>query len=208
VVTLDGRSRRALTVAGGGIYFEVSVEPTAYVAPAVAFLRHLMDKPGGCAAYPGAFRREALPPVRAAADAADQRGVNRVNEHTLDMRIDRSPPPIRHYHGPVPAGAWPVNHSETAIVLPRAAYGLPEVAEPDRGWLVVYRRPAEDLADVETVAVSPGSVVVTPASVDRVVGHCFENVFAMLVAIPGFVAPYNFIPAAGATEFEAAAHPQ
>jgi hypothetical protein len=193
VITVDGPDA-PLTVTGRGVYFRVTTETTGYRAPRLAMLRHLPDHPGGCAAYPGAFRREALPPQRAAPGAADQRGVNRVNEHTLDMRMDRTPTPIRHYHGPVPTGdGVKVNHSETAIVLPRSVYGLPEVDRPDRGHLVLHVDPANDPAETRVVPVRPGSIVVTPATPQHAVGHCFENVFAMLVAIPGFVSPYNFI---------------
>jgi hypothetical protein len=195
VVCIDEAAGDGVIFHGAGTYFEVVTEATGYCAPRLAMLRHLTDRPGGCAAYPGAFRREALPPQRPAADAEDRRGVNRVNEHTLDMRIDRRPTPIRHYHGPVPAGnGCTVNHSETAIVLPRSAYGLPEVGKADEGRIVIYRRPAEDPSDQQIVPVRPGSIVVTPSPAQGVVaGHCFENAFAMLVAIPGFVAPYHLI---------------
>jgi len=185
---------------GGGVYFEVTVEATAYPVPRAAFLRHLGDHPGGCAAYPGAFRREAIPPQRPASGAVDQRGVNRINEHTLDMRIDRRPTPIRHYHGPIATGdGLVVNHSETAIVLPRAIYGLPavervpEVERMDEGHVVIYRQPAVDPTDTVTIAVQPGTLIVTPATPEGTMGHCFENCFAMLIAIPGFVAPYHML---------------
>ena len=183
-----------VTISGSGAYFDVITEATAYPAPRAAFLRNLRDQPGGCAAYPGAFRREAIPPQRPASDDADRRGVNRVNEHTLDMRIDRSPSPIRHHHGPIALGHEPVvNHSEIALVLPRAIYGLPEVDQTDEGHVLIYRRPAQDPTDTVIIPVRPGSIVVTPATPENTMGHCFENCFAMLVAIPGFVAPYHMI---------------
>ncbi|MCB0128606.1 MAG: hypothetical protein KDE58_40350 [Caldilineaceae bacterium] len=187
-------AEQAVVLSGSGRYFEVTVEETAYCAPRAAFLRNLADHPGGCAAYPGAFRREAIPPQRPAQAAGDQRGVNRINEHTLDMRIDRKPPPIRHYHGPIAIGEGEtVNHSEIAIVLPRSVYGLPEVDQLDMGHLVIYRRPAVDPTDTMIVPVQPGSIVVTPATPEQTMGHCFENCFAMLIAIPGFVAPYHML---------------
>lgn len=187
-------SMEPVTLTGSGVYFDVITEATDYPAPRAAFLRNLSDHPGGCAAYPGAFRREAIPPVRPAPDAADRRGANRVNEHTLDMRIDRRPTPIRHYHGPLALGDGAVvNHSEIAIVLPRGVYGRPEVDQPDEGHVLIYRRPAEDPTDTVVIPVRPGSLVVTPATPENTLGHCFENCFAMLVAIPGFVAPYNLI---------------
>jgi hypothetical protein len=183
-----------VTVRGDALCFCVTSEASDYPLPTVAFLRHLTDRPGGCAAYPGAFRREALPPVRAARDVEDQRRANRVNEHTLDMRVDRNPPPQPHHHGPVAIGAGEVvNHSETALVLPRARYALPEVDEQENGRVVIYRQPLTDPADKLIIPVRPGSVVVTPATVDGVAGHCFENAFAMLVAIPGFVSPHSAI---------------
>ncbi len=183
-----------VVLSGSGRYFEVTVEATTYCAPRAAFLRNLPDHPGGCAAYPGAFRREAIPPQRPPKEIPDQRGANRINEHTLDMRIDRKPTPIRHYHGPIAVGEGElVNHSEIALVLPRAVYGLPEVAKADEGHLLIYRQPVVDLTDTVTIPVCPGSIVVTPATVDGVMGHCFENCFAMLIAIPGFVAPYHMI---------------
>lgn len=192
VVTATDQQPVSLT--GRGRYFEVTVEATDYGAPRAAFLRHLPDYPGGCAAYPGAFRREALPPQRPNGNALDRRGVNRINEHTLDMRIDRKPTPIRHYHGPICIGEGEqVNHSEIAIVLSRSIYGLPEVAQPDEGHILIYRQPATDPSDTMTIPVCPGSIVVTPATVEGTMGHCFENCFAMLIAIPGFVAPYNMI---------------
>lgn len=193
VVTVDAGHAEIL-LEGEGTYFEVVAPESGYRAPRLAMLRHLPDQPGGCAAYEGAFRREAIPPQRPSAEAADKRGANRVNEHTLDMRIDRHPTPIRHFHGPIPLGEGRLgNHSETAIVIPRAIYDLPEVDQPDRGHIRIYRRPAEDPSDQVVIPVRPGSLVVTPATGDGVMGHCFENCFAMLVAIPGFVAPYNFI---------------
>lgn len=183
-----------LEVEGRGIYFEVTTELGGYAAPQAAFLRHLPDKPGGCASYPGAFRREALPPVRAAADAMDQRGANRVNEHTLDMRHDRTPPPIRHHHAPVAVGGGDrVAHSEIALLLPRQVYGLPEVAGEAGGRAVLYPCPELDPAQTVEVALRPGSIVVTPAAETGVAGHYFANAFAMLVAIPGFVSPAQLI---------------
>lgn len=186
--------QQSVRLHGAGVYFEVTVEATGYDAPRAAFLRNLVDHPGGCAAYPGAFRREAMPPQRPAPDDVDQRGVNRINEHTLDMRIDRRPPPIRHYHGPIAVGEGQVvNHSEIAIVLPRALYGLPEVDQVDQGHVIIYRQPASDPTDTIKMGVRPGSIVVTPATAEGTAGHCFENCFAMLIAIPGFVAPYHML---------------
>ena len=194
VFTLRPDEETPLRLYGQGIAFRVVAEESGYAPPRLALLRNLVDKPGGCAAYPGAFRREALPPARAGTSESDPRGANRVNEHTLDMRIDRNPPPIRHYHGPVTAGAaGVVSHSEIAIVLSRSVYGLSEVDREDQGHLLIYRDPGNDPADIESVIVTPGSIVVTPATADVVLGHCFENVFAMLVAIPGFVAPYHML---------------
>lgn len=188
VVVLEPGHR--LEVQGSGVYFEVTTELGGYPAPQAAFLRHLPDKPGGCASYAGAFRREALPPVRAAADAADQRGVNRVNEHTLDMRDDRVPPPSRHHHAPVAVGVGrSVAHSEIALVLPRSAYGLPEVAGAAQGRVLLYTCPEQDPAQTVEAPVRPGSIVVTPATGAGVAGHYFANAFAMLVAVPGFVSP-------------------
>jgi len=199
VLCVDNSQCRHVTVEGQVVAFEVEAESTAYPAPTVAFLRYLSDHPGGCAAYPGAFRREAFPPVRAGAGEADQRGVNRVNEHTLDMRSDRNPGPQPHHHGPVTIGAGgAVNHSETALVLPRSCYGLPPVQgqtpgqpeDSENGRVRIYRRPTVDPLDTQCIDVRPGSVIVTPATTSAIAGHCFENAFAMLVAIPGFVSPH------------------
>lgn len=187
-------STTPVTLGGSGAFFDVITEATDYCAPRAAFLRNLSDHPGGCAAYPGAFRREAIPPQRPLPNAVDQRGVNRVNEHTLDMRIDRRPTPIRHYHGPViGVDGLLINHSETALVLPRSVYGLPEVEQTDAGHVRIYPNPAHDPAESYIMPVRPGSIVVTPATTEQTMGHCFENCFAMLVAIPGFVAPYHMI---------------
>jgi hypothetical protein len=192
VVCVDAEAAEGVLLEGVGTAFRVDAEATAYPLPRLAMLRHLESRPGGCAAYPGAFRREALPPLRAPEGAADRRGPNRVNEHTLDMRSDRQPPPIKHYHGPVPCGhGHTVNHSETALVLPRAAYGLPLVDGSEEGEVFLYPRLAEDPAACFRVPVRPGSILVTPATEAGGVGHCFLNAFAMLVAIPGFVAPYQ-----------------
>jgi hypothetical protein len=190
-------SDQPVAVNGSVICFQVETEATAYPLPSVAFLRHLSDRPGGCAAYVGAFRREALPPVRAVAGTPDQRGVNRINQHTLDMRSDRYPSPQPHCHGPVAAGTGVVvNHSETAFVLPRARYALPPMfGHGDRGeegHVILYPE-ASDPTTQQVVSVRPGSVVVTPATKHGVAGHCFENAFAMLVAIPGFVSPHKAI---------------
>lgn len=187
-----------IRVEGDGVALEVITETSGYPAPRLVHLRDLADKPGGCAAYPGAFRRESLPPVRPPADAEDRRGVNRINEHTLDMRYDRTPPPIRHCHGPVAIGEGrSVDHSETAIVLPRSVYGLPPVNgdshNSEEGHVIIYTCPLEDPTAQVRVPVRPGSVIVTPAGSRQVMGHAFENAFAMLVAIPGFVAPYHML---------------
>jgi hypothetical protein len=194
VVAVDERTPGSVTLYGRGIYFEVITEQTGYLPPRLALLRHLADRPGGCAAYPDAFRRETLPPVRPAPEAQDRRGVNRVNEHTLDMRFDRNPLPKPHYHGQIPVGpGQSVNHSETAIVLRRSTYHLPEVSGgSENGRIVIYRRPAEDPTDKVIIPVRPGSIVVTPAA-EQVMGHFFENAFAMLVAIPGFVSPSHLV---------------
>ena len=135
-----------------------------------------------------------LPPERPAESDADRIGVNRVNEHTLDMRPDRESTPKKHHHGPVqgPGNAL-FNHTETAVILPRSVYNLPEVDNAVEGHAVIYRNPTEGPSDNFTVPVRPGSIVVTPATRETIWGHCFENDFAMLVAIPGFVAPGGMI---------------
>lgn len=181
-------------LSGSGVYFEVVTETTAYSAPKVALLRNLEDRPGGCAAYPGAFRREAIPPERQPEGEADRVGRNRVNEHTLDMRPDRSPFPKKHHHGPIPvSGATLVNHSETAIILPRSAYNLPEVNQDPEGSAIIYRNPKRGSGDHFTIPVRPGSIVVTPATRDVLYGHCFANAFAMLIAVPCFGGPSGLI---------------
>ncbi len=89
VFTLGPDEETPLRLYGQGIAFRVVTEESGYAPPRLALLRNLVDKPGGCASYPGAFRREALPPDRTSITEGDARGTNRVNEHTLDMRIDR-----------------------------------------------------------------------------------------------------------------------
>ena len=191
---VSGKTLGTAQVTGGGVYFEVIAETTAYPAPKLALLRNLENRPGGCAAYPGAFRREAIPPERPADGAPDRVGVNQVNEHTLDMRPDRSPFPKKHHHGPIPGrSGTPVNHSETAIMLPRSVYNLPEVDNTPEGYAVIYRNPENGAADSFTIPVRPGSIVVTPATREAVYGHCFANAFAMLIAIPCFGGPSGLI---------------
>ena len=184
-----------LELVGSGIYFEVDAESTDYPAPKVSLLRNLGDHPGGCAAYDQAFRRETLPPAPIEENLRDRIGSNRVNEHTLDMRYDRWPGPSKHHHGTVVgAGDQVFTHTEAAIVLSRSSYGLPEVASETAGRALIYRDPAEKgTSDSFAVPVRPGSIVVTPSTPERLYGHCFENAFAMLVAIPGFVVPYELI---------------
>jgi len=177
---------------GSGIYYQVTTPTTSYCAPKLALLRNLENKPGGCAAYDNAFRREALPPE--ATDKTDHMGANRVNHHTLDMRPDRTPLPTRHHHGQVQGPSKMLNHTETALVLPRSVYGLPEVNANTEGHALFYRNPLTcGTSDAFTVPVKPGSIVVTPSTAKHLYGHCFENAFAMLIAIPGFVAPYVMI---------------
>ena len=189
---VDGRSRSMASLSGQGTFFEVSVPLTEYQAPRLTLLRNLADQPGGCAAYPGAFRREALPPARPAEEADDKRGVNRLNMHALDMRTDREPPPSRHHHGPVPLSAeTSVPHTETALVLPRDLYGLPDHSSGQEEHVVLYQNPRTGVSDPIQVPVQPGSIVVTPGTADWTMGHSFANAFAMLVAIPGFVSPYR-----------------
>jgi len=171
-----------------GIAFEVRTEQTPYPAPRFAFLRNIPDDAAGCAEYDGAFRREVLPPEPSDSEA-DARGVNRVNIHTLDARHDREPEPVQHRHAPVSAGNRDrVNHTETAIVLDRSAYNLPPVAGTDE-HIRIFRHPKESPGDWFDLSVEPGSIVVTPATRDRVYGHCFRNTFAALVAVPSFTAP-------------------
>jgi hypothetical protein len=172
---------------GAGATFEVRAPATAYPAPRFGFLRNVPDDPAGCAEYEQAFRREVLPP-KVSAEADDTRGVNRVNQHTIDMRHDREPTPVQHCHAPVATGDGPVPHTETAVVLDRSTYGLPPVEESDN-HIRFFRRPHEDPTDWVDVPVEPGSIVVTPATGERVYGHCFRNAFAVLVAVPGFTAP-------------------
>ncbi len=192
---VDGRSRSMAGLSGQGAFLEVSAPLTEYQAPRLTLLRNLADQPGGCAAYPGAFRREALPPVQPAAGADDARGVNRLNMHALDMRTDREPPPSRHHHGPVPLSAeTSVPHTETALVLPRDLYGLPDHASGQEEHVVLYPDPLTNAASQIQVPVRPGSIVVTPGTADWTMGHSFANAFAMLVAIPGFVSPYRHLP--------------
>lgn len=181
---------------GAGVYFEVVTEVTDYPAPNVSLLRNLGDCPGGCAPYDEAFRRETLPPTPVAPGGPDNVGSNRVNEHTLDMRVDRTPPPSQHHHGTVEGpGGRVLNHTETAIVIPREAYGRPPFEGIGGSRAVIFRDPQEKgTADAFTVPLEPGSILVTPSTPDRLYGHRFENAFAMLVAVPGFVAPYELIP--------------
>ncbi len=168
VFTVGPDEETPLRLFGQGVAFRVVAEESSYAPPRLALLRNLVDKPGGCASYAGAFRREALPPDRTRITETDARGTNRVNEHTLDMRIDRTPPPSPHFHGPVATGSdTQVTHSETAIVLPRGVYGLPEVDLPDTGSLRMYPDPVNDPGRFVRVPVSPGSIVVTPATADR-----------------------------------------
>jgi hypothetical protein len=193
-LTLGPERPEGVLLYGQATYFDVITEQTGYRRPRLAMLRHLPDFPRGCAAYPGAFRRETLPPDRESRSSGNPRGSNRINEHTLDMRVDRAPGPGPHHHGTIADASGQVfNHSETAIILPRSAYGLPEVDRPDQGRIRIYRRPAEDPSDQVLIPVRPGSIVVTPATPEQVMGHCFENAFAMLVAIPGFVVPHRAI---------------
>ena len=95
------------------------------------------------------------------------------------------PPGVRHAHDVVDGALSKCDHG--------AASAVPEVDRSDQGHIIVYRTPEQDLSDTELLPVRPGSIVVTPAATDNVMGHCFENAFAMLIAIPGFVAPYNMI---------------
>lgn len=177
---------------GSGTRLGILTERTAYRAARFCFLRHIPDEPAGCAEYEGAFRREVLPP-EPSDDESDSRGSNRVNLHTIDMRHDREPEPVQHYHEPVTTGhGGRTNHTETAIVLDRSTYGRPPVEGSDE-HVRIFRRPREDASDWFDLRVDPGSIVVTPATEDRVYGHCFRNAFAVLVAVPGFTAPLTEI---------------
>lgn len=173
---------------GSGATFAVRAEATAYPAPRFGFLRNATDDAAGCAEYDGAFRREMLPPA-ISADPDDTRGVNRVNQHTLDMRHDREPTPVQHCHAPLSAGeSETVDHTETAVVLDRGTYDLPPVEGSD-AHVRLFRQPRADPTDWVDLPVEPGSIVVTPATERRLYGHCFRNAFAALVAVPGFTAP-------------------
>lgn len=183
-----------VALAGAGSRFVVRTERTPYPAARVNLLRNVPDDAAGCAEYESAFRREVLPPVPSD-DADDARGVNRINQHTIDMRHDRDPPPVQHCHAPVSAGdGRRVAHTETAIVLDRSTYDLPPVEASDP-HVRIFRRPHEDASDWFDLPVEPGSIVVTPATDDRVYGHAFRNAFAILVAVPSFTAPLTEIGA-------------
>ena len=195
VALMSSEELGPLLLDGTGVYFEIVTETTSYPAPKVSLLRNLSDHPGGCAPYDDAFRRETVPPAHLEPGSSDKVGANRVNEHTLDMRIDRHPPPTQHHHGSV-VGAdgcvW--NHTETAVVLPRSVYGRPPLNDSEEGHAVIFRDPLEKgTEDAFRVPLRPGSIVVTPSTTQRLYGHCFENAFAMLIAVPGFVAPYEMI---------------
>jgi len=182
------------TIEGTGVFYAITTDTTAYQAPKAAFLRNLTDHPGGCAAYPNAFRREVIPPEKTDSNSPDKMGTNRVNEHTLDMRPDRSPLPSKHHHGQVQTTLGPINHTETALVLPRATYGIPLPNGTEEGHAIIYRDPlTKGTTDAFKVPVRPGSIVVTPSTAHGLYGHSFANAFAMLVAVPGFVAPYVMI---------------
>lgn len=177
-----------LELAGTGTYLAVRTERTAYPAPRFAFVRHIQDDVGGCAEYDDAFRREVLPPVVSDVDG-DARGVNRLNQHTIDMRHDRDPQPVQHCHAPVTAGGGErVPHTETAIILDRARYDRPPVEGSDP-HVRLFRRPHEDDSDWVDVSVEPGTIIVTPATETETFGHGFRNAFAALVAVPSFTAP-------------------
>jgi hypothetical protein len=179
-------------LSGSGTAFEVRAEATTYPAPRFAFLRNVPDEAAGCAEYEGAFRREVLPPEVSDTDG-DARGSNRVNVHTLDMRLDREPAPVQHCHAPVTAGdGRRVPHTETALVVDRAAYDLPPVEGSDE-HVRIFRQPETDPTDWFDLSVEPGSIVVTPATEGRIYGHCFRNAFAALVAVPSFTAPLTEI---------------
>ena len=182
-------------IQGTGVYYEITTETTDYQAPKVAFLRNLPDLPGGCAAYENAFRREVIRPEPPPSNTADKRGTNRVNEHTLDMRPDRLPLPSKHHHGQVQTSNGMINHTETALVLPRSVYRLPLPNNTEDGCATIFRDPInKSTSDAFTIPVSPGSIVVTPSTENGIYGHSFTNALAMLVAVPGFVAPYVMIP--------------
>ena len=194
-VCIDDRARSMASISGDLVWFEVSMPVTEYVAPRLTLLRNLKDIPGGCAAHAGAFRREALPPVRPADGDPDQRGSNRVNMHALDMRTDRQPPPSPHCHGPVPInGSGTVNHSETALILSRTLYRLPPHGAGIPEQVEMYASVTDPDPEAAVVPVEPGSILVTPGGRDGTMGHCFVNAFAMLVAIPGFVSPHYGLP--------------
>lgn len=183
-----------IEIDGSGVYYEITTATTEYHAPKAAFLRNLPDAPGGCAAYENAFRREVIPPEKPPEHTNDGMGTNRVNEHTLDMRPDREPLPSKHHHGQVQTYTGMINHTETALVLPRSAYGLPLPNGTEEGHAILYRDPlTKGTTDSFEIPVSPGSIVVTPSTSDCLYGHSFANAFAMLVAVPGFVAPYVMI---------------
>lgn len=187
VITVESGDE-PVELTGTGTAFEVRTEQTSYPAPRFAFLRNIHDDAAGCAEYEGAFRREVLPPEPSNREE-DARGTNRVNVHTLDMRHDRKPEPVQHCHAAVSTGdGRRVDHTETAIVLDRSAYDLPPVEESDQ-HVRIFRRPTVDPTDWFDLSLEPGSIVVTPATENRVYGHCFRNTFAALVAVPGFTAP-------------------
>ena len=191
VITV-GPGDKPVELTESGSTFEVRTEQTPYPAPRFAFLRNVSDDVAGCAEYDGAFRREMLPPEMSDGEG-DALGINRINIHTLDMRQDREPEPVQHCHAPVSTGdGRRMNHTETAIVLDRSAYDLPPV-EGNSEHIRIFRQPMEDPTDWFDLPVEPGSIVVTPATEDRVYGHCFRNTFAALIATPSFTAPLTEI---------------
>ncbi|MEZ4658783.1 MAG: hypothetical protein R2911_14535 [Caldilineaceae bacterium] len=100
-MTVDGRQSAPVTVMGRACYFQVTVAATDYrlphghAAPSDRLPRRLCGLSRRLS--PVASFHHSGPPKMRPTSAC----VNRVNQHTLDMRTDRTPTPIRHHHGPV-----------------------------------------------------------------------------------------------------------
>ena len=137
-------------------------------------LRYLLDTAGGCSPGFAPFRRLPITWLpNYPGETGD--GLNFFNNHVVNIPAENSP---SHFH-PEPAVGGGLAQTELYLVLDPADYRLAMAGEEP--YIILYPNLA-DLSQYERHHLRPGMFV----SIPPMTGHRGMNVFAMIMAIPGF----------------------
>lgn len=137
-------------------------------------LRFLRDTAGGCSPGFDPFRR--LPTTWFSNYPNETNdGLNFFNNHVVNIPAENSP---THFHPPVPIGGG-MAQTEFYLVLDPKEYNLSTAGE--ESFITLYPD-LNDLSQFATYSLQPGMFVYMPPGT----GHRGQNVFALIMAIPGF----------------------